>query len=173
MAENPRKLLYLSLHDKLSGLVDKKLIRYVGRWNNQIDNESEERASIAPNVLIQIDNKIKGTTASSYDLQEGEVIVTCHIGINVVKVDIGTLDWEIMQAVYETLQGECAMSDTYYEISALDRLDEIEDSNYDGYYHGKVIFCAYLKDYTKSDSRDTLSGSFTDLNGTVNDKLEI
>ena len=169
MADNPRKLLYLSLTAKLSALLTSKLIRFVGRWNNQIDNDESERATIVPSVLIQIENKIEYTSASEYQLQKGLVIVTCHIGINVTKIDIGTKDWEIFQGVYELLQGGVGLEGTGFTFTPLERIDEIEDNNYDGYYHGKVIFKTYLQDCTKASFDDgSITGTIETINETVN-----
>lgn len=150
MADNPRKLLYLSLTAKLSGI---SLIKTIGRWNGQIGNEDRERGLKTPNVLIQIENEIEGTRASGYELQQGWVYVTCHIGINVVKKDIGTLDWDIAQAIYEVVQGMEMPTGDYIGFTPFDRVDEKEDNNYDGYYHGRLIFKTYLKDATKCDYR--------------------
>jgi hypothetical protein len=167
MAENPRKLLYLSLTDRLAGLKDNKTVKHIGRWNNQITNDSREGASITPSILISIKNKIKGTTGSSYELQKGIVVVTCHIGINVVKIDVGTKDWDIMQAIYEKLQGECAIFGDGFTFTALDRKDEIEDDNYDAYYHGKVVFETYLSDQTKTTALEGRTETITIIDETV------
>jgi len=174
MAENPRKLLYLSVHDKLSVLITEKIIRNVGRFNSQFGNEEREAALRTPSVLIQIANKLKGTTASTYQLQEGWIYITCHYGINVAKIDIGTQDFVIAQGIYEKLQGECGITDEeFIHTTPLDRMDDIEDSDYDGLYHGQVIFKTYFKDLTKCDAVETQSVQLTDINGTINGKLEI
>jgi len=167
MAENPRKSLYLSLTDRLAVLKTRKIVKKIGRYNSQIANDSTEGASITPNVLISIVNKIKGTTGSNYELQKGLVIVTCHIGINIGK-GIGTKDWDIMQAVYEALQGEYPDGSDYHTFTALDRVDEVPDENYDKYYHGKVIFHTYLTDGTKNSAREGITGTITTIDETVN-----
>jgi len=174
MAENPRKLLYLSVHDKLSVLITEKIIRFVGRFNSQFGNEEREAALRLPSVLIQIANKLKGTHASQFMLQEGWIYVTCHYGINIAKVDVGTLDFEIAHGIYDKLQGECSITESdFVHLTPLDRIDDIEDNDYDGIYHGKVIFKTYFKDLTKCDAVKTQSVQLTDIEGTVNDKDEL
>ena len=156
MADNPRKLLYLSIYDKPSVLVGKgKLLRKVDRWNNQIDSEESEKAQITPSVLIQIENKFEaGSRASKYDLQSNEVIVTCHVGINIKGTHgIQTRDYDIFQGIYEQLQGECNINEEYIQSTPLDRIAEIEDNNYDGFYHGRVEFITRITDYSKNAAR--------------------
>ena len=164
MADNPRKLLYLSIYDKLSVHVGKgKSLRKLDRWNNQIDLESEESAAITPSVLIQIENRFEtGARASNYDVQHGEVIVTCHIGINVTGTKgIQEKDWDLFQLVYETLQGECALDEETFNSVALDRINEIEDNDYSGYYHGRVEFITRIQDATKNAARKYGSETLT------------
>ena len=162
MVINPRQSLYLCIADKLSVLRDQKIIRKIGRWNNQIDNDDREGASINPSVLIQIENKIQGTTASQFELQEIEVIVTCHIGIDISKIDVGTKDWVIFQAVYGQLQGLNVDGDGF-TYTGLDRIEEVEDNNYDGYYHGRIVFSTFLRDCTSTLMKDYINGEIDEL----------
>ena len=105
MAINPRSSLYLWITDKLSGLVQNGTIKTIDRWNNQIDEDERSGAVRLPAVLIHIANKFDKDSASANNLQEGEVFITCHIGIDTVK-GIKDKDWKIFQALYETLHGE-------------------------------------------------------------------
>ena len=163
MANNPRSCLYLFITDKLSALLTAKTIRKVDRWNNQIAKESISGAAITPAVLVQIENNFNSPTGD-FDLQKGDVIITCHIDIDVTKKDgIGEKDWDIFQAVYLALAGEMPDAETDFDFTPLERIDEIEDNNYEARYHGKIIFRTFLQDCTKNASRGETSGMINDL----------
>lgn len=169
MAINPRKSLYLSVYDKLSVLSG---VKEVTRWNNQFNSEKQEEGLRLPALFIQIGNKIKGTTASNYFLQKGDILVTIHYGINIAKKNIGTEDFDLAQQIYEALQGQCEVSNDYFEISKLDRLDDVEDNDYDGLYHGKVVFRAYVQDLTAQSSQQTTTVEDVVIKGTINTTKE-
>lgn len=168
MPTNPRSSLYLFLTDKLTVLKTDGIIREIGRWNNQIEKEKTSGAAITPAVLIQITNKFDSPTASNFDLQKGEVIITCHIDINVKgKNGVGTEDWDIMQGIYNVLAGEVPTAGTDFDFTPLERIDELEDNDYDGRYHGKVIYSTFMQDCTKEAARDTIDGQITSITTTV------
>ncbi len=175
MTINPRTSLYLFLTDKLSGLITDDTIKVVDRWNNQIENEKTSAASVLPAVHIQIENRFESPTAN-FELQKGDVIITCHIDINVsANEGIGTQDWDIAHAVYIALAGEKPDDTDDTTWTPLERTDEVEDNEYSGRYHGKVVFETYLSDCTKGTENvdDGQTGTIDTLNITVNRVDEI
>lgn len=169
MADNPRKLLYLSIYDRLSGLVTNGTIKRVDRWNNQRVNEAKERASITPTVLIQIENEFNDFSASGNDLQDGVIVTTCHILLDVKgRNGIDTQDWDVFQAVYERLNGQCVIDEDLVKTTPLLRTDEIEDNNYSGYYHGQLVFECHVEDCTSSDGNDLQTGTIDTLDDKYN-----
>ena len=175
MANNPRSSLYLFLTDKLSGLIVDDTIKLVDRWNNQIEKEKKSGASILPAVHIQIEDNFEGSTGS-FELQKGDVFITCHIDIDVVDPNgITTEDWDISQAVYLALHGEHPTSGDDYEFTPLERIAWNPDNDYDGRYHGKLIFSSYLTDNTKGtdNCEKGQAGNIDSLNGAINRVDEI
>lgn len=169
MANNPRTSLYLFLTDKLSGLIVDDTIKVVDRWNNQIEKEKTSGASILPAVHLQIGDNFEGSTGD-FELQKGDVFITCHIDIDVSKAGgIETEDWDIMQAVYLKLHGEYPTSDDDYNFTALERVTQKEDNDYDGRYHGIMVFQTFLSDGTKAteNCENGIIGKITGLNETV------
>ena len=82
---------------------------------------------------------------------------------------IGTQDWDIAQAVYLALQGEYPIIGDDYDFTALCRIDQKEDNDYDGRYHGKIVFLTFLSDCTKGtqNEADGIIGTIDSLNETI------
>lgn len=174
MPNNPRSSLYLFLTDKLSALKTAGVIRKIDRYNSQISKEDRSRAAITPAVLIQIENKFESPRASNFGLQKGDVIITCHIDIDVKAASgIKEQDWDIFQEVYEALAGETPTAYDNWDFTPLERVDEIEDNNYDGRYHGRVIFKTFLQDCTKEAAKAGTVGNINQLSTTVNSKTTL
>ena len=175
MANNPRTSLYLFLTDKLSGLITRDIVKVVDRWNNQIEKEKTSGATVLPAVHLQIEDDFEGASGD-FQLQKGYVYVTCHIDIDVNKIDgIGTEDWDIMQEVFLALHGEYPTSGDDYDFTALERNTQKEDNDYDGRYHGKMVFETFLSDCTKGTKQasDGKTGTIDSLDLTVNRVDEI
>ena len=174
MAQNPRKLLYLSLTDKLKVLKTSGLVKRIDRWNNQIEKESVSGASKNPSVLIQISQKFDPSPASNYSLQFGEVVIEIHVGISINdKYKATTKDWDIFQGIHECLQGFMPTGDDNSNFTRLDRIDEKEDNDYDGYYHGVVSYGTHLNDCTGDAGQGKFWGDIDTLDETVNKVDEV